>query len=796
MDKTNTLLRNLLTEIDNYYELVITTELRQMGIEITPEATVDVLWERIDLVLNKLWLTFSQELQPNAGNHDTEWIVGESVKEWIARRVRAKQFTYEDLPELTGLSELTIRKLKSSEEYFIHLHKNTEDNLSQVLGNYGYPSTIQTLIRLAKVRLSSSSGQIIKTIIDREDDKIALLRKQIPSLDVNIARQWLFELQKVINIVGVKLSNKLKAIRSDCDVENIIKLALLDGETRLQRHLGIDDASVLKNEIEQSFFIEVERINADILQFILKRAIPIGVLVFEKTQIEQEYWEDDDGSKRNFIEKINRFCYINEFFTRIKKESDFIKKFGECSYSRKHCDLCEPVRDVFTEHINFYSSEQIHIEHETSLDEIKLLRDGGFDTSKEEVSLESLNLSSCRVLYLATQCEKKFGALKSLPNGTFNIPLSVCKHCAKKFSNIIVEPVSTTLRKIHSKWGIGQKEIASELQVNQGIISRLENDKIPYVDPYLLNRLYGLYLLGTLSEQQYITQQERQSINYLLKELEMSGFERSRIRIGYKKTSPSCRYLKSHKSIGSKMEVSCDVFVKNSSGDIKIACFISGWYTDEAYQLITASKLLSATHVYFLGYICLDIRTGHSKVCNLPFNKSFMVVRSLQERKKYAELDRALLRVNGLEGMIKDFEYAYFSFKMDKFRRGFGVINPEKQKLAPGTLCPMKSTAQYFSSLPKIEYGDGEWLRYLNDSSIDFLLIPISWRESTRGRFSQIGAILQEELYISILSGFKKFSEIMDDYEVDKEVVDCWINHCKNHKYARNYNFFRPSIGE
>ncbi|MCU8085469.1 helix-turn-helix domain-containing protein [Shewanella sp. SM23] len=777
MDKTNTLQRNLLSEIDIYCELIITTELRKMGIEITPEASVDVLWEQIDLVLSNLWLTLGRELQPNAGNHDTEWIVGESVKEWIERRVRDKQYTYEVLPEITGLSGLTIKKLKSSEEYFLYLHKNTEDNLSQVLGNYGYPSAIQTLIRLAKIRLSSSFGQIIKTIIDREDDKIALLRKQIPSLETHIARQWLFELQKIINGVGVKLSNKLKALRSDCDVGNIIRLALLDGETRLQRHLGIDDARTLKNEIEKSFFAEVERLNTNILQCKLKKDIPVGVLNFEKAQIEQEVWEDIEGSKRDFIEKINRFCSIYEFYTRIKKESDLVNKFDECSYSRKHCDFCDPSIGVFADNNNFPSPFDLHIEREYSFDEIKETRDAGFSTSIKEVKLADLNLNSCKILYLTTQCKKKFGALRTLEDASFRIPFSICRHCAENFSSIIVEPVSSILRQIRSKWGVSQKAIASELKVNQGIISRLENDKIPFVDPFLLNRLYGLYFLGTLSEQQFMGRQERFYIYELLKELEMSGFERSRISVGYKSINPSSRYLKSHGSIGSKMECCCDALVRDDTGKIRIACFLSGWQTHEAHVLIAAGHRMRATHVYFFRHVCLDIRTGHSKVCSLPFNKSFMVVRSLNERKKYAELDRALLRVYGLESMINDFEYASFSFNTERFRSGFRSYDLEN--LSPGSINPMHTTKWYFSSLPRIEYGDGMWLRYLKDYSLDFLLIPISWEESARGKFSQIGAILQEEIYRSIFSGFKRFNEVMDDYEVDKEVVDCWINHWK-----------------
>lgn len=779
MDKINTLQRNLLTEMDIYCEQVITTDIRKMGIEITPEASVDVLWEQIDLVLKNLWLTMGQELQPNTGNRDSEWIVGESVKEWIERRVRDKQYTYEVLPEITGLSELTIKKLKNSEEYFLSLHRNTEDNLSQVLGNYGYPSTIKTLMRLAKIRLSSSLGQIIKTIIDREDDKIALLRKHIPSLETHIARKWLFELQKIINLVGVKLSNKLKALRSDCDVENIIRLALLDGETRLQRHLDIDDARTLKHEIEQSFFVEVERLNTDVLQCKLKRDIPVGVLNFEKAQIEQEHWESIEGQKRDFIDKINKFCSINDFYTRIKKESDFIKLFRECSYSRKHCDFCEPSTDAFADNNNFSSPFDLHIEREYSLDEIKETHDAGFSTSIQEVKLADLNLNSCRILYLTTQCKKKFGALRALEDASFSIPVSVCRHCAENFSSIIVESVSSILRQIRSKWRIDQKTIASELKVNQGIVSRLENDKITFIDPFLLNRLYGLYFLGTLSEQQFMGRQERFYIYELLKELEMSGFERSSICVGYKSIAPSSIYLKSHGSIGSKMECSCDALVRGHTGKIRIACFLSGWQTHEAHVLIAAGHRMRATHVYFFRHVCLDIRTGNSKVCSLPFNKSFMVVRCLKERKKYAELDRALLRVYGLESMINDFEYASFSFNTERFRSGFRSYSLEE--LSPGSIRPMDTTKLYFSSLPRIEYGDGTWLRYLKDYCLDFLLIPISWEESVRGKFSPIGAILQEEIYISILSGFKRFSEVMDDYEVDKEVVDCWINHCKNH---------------
>jgi hypothetical protein len=57
-----------------------------MGIEITPEASVDVLWEQIDLVLKNLWLTMGQELQPNTGNRDSEWIVGELSLDQISYR--------------------------------------------------------------------------------------------------------------------------------------------------------------------------------------------------------------------------------------------------------------------------------------------------------------------------------------------------------------------------------------------------------------------------------------------------------------------------------------------------------------------------------------------------------------------------------------------------------------------------------------------------------------------------------------------------------------------------------------
>lgn len=782
MDKVSVTLRKLLKEIDSYTASFVNPACLTM-FEKYEQATSSVLSNK----------TISPQV---------EWVLGERVGDWLERRISACNYLSEDLPNLIGLSKLTIERLRKSDKHFINIHKNSEFCLNMSLGIYGYPSSLQILLRIADVKITSYQGQIIEKIIDKEQEKICKLRKSIPHLERQNAMRWLMEFELVLEKICSKVSSRFALGGTGIVTRNIIKLSLFDGLTRLERYVGEEQASKLHSEINGSFSAAISKINKDILGDNISNSVILKIFEIGEEQLDQIYWNDDEEIKLDVIGKINCFCYEYELNLLARKKIEFENQYGKISllnaFGNTHdgvnsseyyrvCNVCEPRSFVDKSNLN----------------------------GEEISSFTSMNSSYSQInsFYLSNNCERRFGVMLPFQSENFEVKLSLCKTCAEKYSEFFASPISSILRKIRLKHQLDQDRIAQELKVSQGIVSKIESDKIPFIKSSLIRNIYGLYFLGKLDENFLSYKSKDKLISEVLSKLEMSGFEFNEIEVDKRVAITPDKYIRCQTNYNAMLEVGCDVFVKSIKRNINIACFTLCTNTGELSFYLSVSRMLKATHIFVNNSLCIDIRNWKQVRCSLPLNSPVTMVRNLEEKSKYCELDIAMSKIEGISYIItslrdKDFSVNHSEFDILKLEiensiRSLQIINykpkpkpkPKEERESSGINYEYESIydmqmrrmdklksfirgSNDYTSGRKgdfvIHYSAYNHLLRKNIDGADIFLIPfVYWDEMQPER--EWAYIFQKEICDSLRRKNKKISEVAETYQVHEDIIYVWL---------------------
>lgn len=715
---------------------------------------------------------------------NNEWVVGESVKDWLERRIIAKQYSFETLQKLTGLSRFTLDKLKKSDEYYIST-PITEQKLSKVLGNYGYPSPLQMLLRQTDIESEKCeegrevSQHIIKSIIELEQKKISILRTDIPWLESHIVRKWLHELQKKSDIICQSLSEDYK-----CSInKNSIRIALVDGASRLARHLNLHDdnfANKLKASIEKNFFIEMERISQDIFHCSVKRSTVIALLALEESHLELKDWDLNNAVISKETQGILNSYYECESNLYDIKKNDFFTQYNKCAYSDVECELCSPELELFINPRLLYSENYV-------LDEIVSLN---IPKSLEELKdfniVHSNEMLSSKLIFIGSHFDKRYGAIQPFASRTFNVGMYVCKACADEYIDYFLSPLSLFIRNIRKKWLLGQQGIALELGVNQGIVSKIENEKIRFIEPNIMLKIWGLYKFGTLEKNRLFSNVD----NSLVNKLRMSGFEDKHMQFNKKLKVKTGRFIGKAKGADPLLEIKCDLFVTNDSETIKIACFNFCRRVREVYFCLAISKNLGATHMIINGDICLDIRLSEIKQCELPFNMSIICVRSIAEKEKYCEMDKAIINTYIRDCDIDSFAMGSFSseneltLSQSAFEASISLENEDdlEYELSSDVLSEedhrflnSDRLSEFFYKHSRRNYFRLHSYHYRTTDywSLDELLIPNGYGHFTS--MYNLACNFQKEIVKSIEDREKTIEEISEIYNVHVEVIEMWV---------------------
>lgn len=114
---------------------------------------------------------------------------------------------------------------------------------------------------------------------------------------------------------------------------------------------------------------------------------------------------------------------------------------------------------------------------------------------KPDVKTSSKN---CKIVHLSTHKNKRYGPASAYAGKGFELEVMICDKCLEKYRTNFLLPVNSLVQKIMHSYQLSQNELAEELKQPGGTakISRLLNNKIDFINPDFLRKLYGIYLLG------------------------------------------------------------------------------------------------------------------------------------------------------------------------------------------------------------------------------------------------------------------------------------------------------------
>ncbi|MDP5032375.1 helix-turn-helix transcriptional regulator, partial [Paraglaciecola sp.] len=149
---------------------------------------------------------------------------------------------------------------------------------------------------------------------------------------------------------------------------------------------------------------------------------------------------------------------------------------------------------------------QKDINHRITSDFLKIIELAGYKKNQlcqfcdpinyDLMTDENASTKECTSIFLSTHRFKQYGAAAIKKGKGFELHISLCNKCLKKNDEIFLIPVSSLIKKIINRFNLKQPQVAHELGVTQGVISRLLYDKAAFIDPELLTKIYGLYTIG------------------------------------------------------------------------------------------------------------------------------------------------------------------------------------------------------------------------------------------------------------------------------------------------------------
>jgi DNA-binding Xre family transcriptional regulator len=401
-----------------------------------------------------------------------------------------------------------------------------------------------------------------------------------------------------------------------------------------------------------------------------------------------------------------------------------------------------------------------------------------FTLFKEMEGLETIKLDEVSgknrknvisLFYISSNNEKAFGAISHKPEEGFEVPCRICYQCLEKNAAELSMPVSEVLSLIEYKFQLTQAKLAASLGINQATISRIKNFKQKFIAPELVRKIYRFLFLGDLNYHPKLEQKE-----LVKKKLEMNGFIVSG-KTFYEKPeiSTSCGYISANKNANeNRHNLHCDFTVQSSLNDIKVACFLNCHNINDIYIYIAISKTLNATHLYVAqnymlkhSLVCIDLRYGQIESCALPFAVSPLLVRSLEDKDLFNELDQAIINTDIESGDIEAFQLLERPNKTLQLIENWHTMDWEDEYFKElefnnrGT----RSLSEFFNRDNYFESFESAQSFYLNDNFSIFLFAH---------PFHELAVNFRKEIRKSTGTALRALYELQKMYNIDEVVIN------------------------
>jgi transcriptional regulator with XRE-family HTH domain len=456
--------------------------------------------------------------------------------------------------------------------------------------------------------------------------------------------------------------------------------------------------------------------------------------------------------------------------------SDLEEIFREAKSFKSCCGFCEPVLDIFTK-VDYWTEN-----------EEKLWQKG---ERKVDTFYTVNGIKDVKSVFITSHNLKLYGAIRAHRCKHFVVKMDICNDCFYfgEIQKILVTPISSLINLIKEKHHLTQSQIATELSNTQSTVSKLESDEVEFIDPLIIQKLYGLFLLGTLTkDKKYYSPS---SLGEFIKEIKMKGYESYNFDTGTSLTIPSSTYLRPNINLAdNSLRVSCDLFITSSDSAIRIACFYDPQIGLREVQIFIACALnLGATHVCLLSensyksarYLCINIQHGHHTLCTLPFNKSILLVRDINEKAKYRELDAALIihstrRYDGYDGIEqlsslkrRDIQ---FCISQEKFKQRPEGFDHDAKDYYQDEIDYRDNIEKYFTRDSNVFGFD-----YINDlamndfdENIESIQKFFYWDENSL----EVIPDFQVNICVAIEMKHRAVKEICDIYNITPDVIYAW----------------------
>lgn len=268
------------------------------------------------------------------------------------------------------------------------------------------------------------------------------------------------------------MKKEFGAIKVSCNwqIEDSVKTWLtrnlnLDKRGRKQSlidHEGIDESTLYKMIKEDLYFFSTENRRNEFATLSLLDDIKghLGLYGYPSNQ--------------NINSKINSETINND-----KEANTLFEERKNILLERKKSDLKKIASNIPL------SSGRCFFEHRCC----QFIRD-----KKKQVETDGVSF------YLTSHAQKLFGAFRPTRSKRFEAKFFVCTKCLNEYSDIFAKDISKIIKETAEKYRFKQSDLAKRLEVYQGYISKIYNDKVNFLKPELVKNIYRLWLKGTLKD--------------------------------------------------------------------------------------------------------------------------------------------------------------------------------------------------------------------------------------------------------------------------------------------------------
>lgn len=368
----------------------------------------------------------------------------------------------------------------------------------------------------------------------------------------------------------------------------------------------------------------------------LSQEICVGEATIYRLKKSKAKYFPNKTTREKFCNHLGFYGFSPEEPTDIKNESLSFYYQRSSDFSKVHeslvarpnestCPLCQPLSEYFISPFKLINSDG----------EVPLYNHS--HTKKDtffEIDIDTWDdIKYKYTFFVSTNKDKKYGTIRAEPEKYFDVGFSACGLCMEKYTLLFSCPYSEILSVAMKKHNISQKIMANELAVNLTTISRLLNGEIEFIDPRIIRRIYGVYILGSLKADRRVETKKRKFVFSFLKHMEVCGYTDKNLQLYKQVKFINSQYLTAFDRYGLRCEqflVSCDLLITSDNNSIKIACFYNDADKLSNVDLLLAiSQNYGATHCCLISpeflsnndFITLDLVSYPYKNCKLPFNQ-------------------------------------------------------------------------------------------------------------------------------------------------------------------------------